>query len=561
MNNNIACMYLRLSREDGDISESNSISNQRQIIKSYAKENGITISNEYVDDGFSGSNFDRPNFKNMIEDLNAGKFRIIIVKDLSRFGRDYIESGKYLQKIFPEKGIRFISVNDNYDSDNADVSDTHLILPIRNFINDSYCRDISMKVKSSKEVKRKNGEFIGSFAPFGYKKDSKNKHKLVVDTEVSHIVSRIFDMKIEGYSSKAIADFLNSIGTVTPSRHKENKGDNFNTGFIVKDAKWDAKMVNRVITNKVYIGVLEQGKTAKLNYKSKREVDVAKDDWIIIENAHESIVSKSVFALANKMLLRDVKASKENPSILSGMLYCKDCGSPMIRRKVKSKDGYNIFYVCSEYNIKGECTRHSIKEDYVIGATVHALNDYLSKYNELLKKVSKIDVSKLTIKADFDSLNTEKKKYERLRGSLYMDLEEELITTEEFERFRKNYLLKIREIKKQIITKQKTIEELTEKIKDKGSFVSDIIPNIEEGTLNRLSLVSFIDRIEIGEDNAINFVFNNMETVNLMQAILDSEKCECKASDENKVRVFTIGRAYGETLEMNMPKLAGGGVC
>ncbi|HGD1931003.1 TPA: recombinase family protein [Streptococcus agalactiae] len=561
MNNNIACMYLRLSREDGDISESNSISNQRQIIKSYAKENGITISNEYVDDGFSGSNFDRPNFKNMIEDLNAGKFKIIIVKDLSRFGRDYIESGKYLQKIFPEKGVRFISVNDNYDSDNADVSDTHLILPIRNFINDSYCRDISMKVKSSKEVKRKNGEFIGSFAPFGYKKDSKNKHKLVVDTEVSHIVSRIFDMKIEGYSSKAIADFLNSIGTVTPSRHKENKGDNFNTGFIVKDAKWDAKMVNRVITNKVYIGVLEQGKTAKLNYKSKREVDVAKDDWIIIENAHESIVSKSVFALANKMLLRDVKASKENPSILSGMLYCKDCGSPMIRRKVKSKDGYNIFYICSEYNIKGECTRHSVKEDYVIGATIHALNDYLSKYNELLKKVSKIDISKLTIKADFDSLNAEKKKYERLRGSLYMDLEEELITTEEFERFRKNYLLKIREIEKQIITKQKTIEELKEKIKDKGSFVSDIIPNVEEGTLNRLSLASFIDRIEIGEDNAINFVFNNMDTVNLMQAILDSEKCEFKASDENKVKVFTIGRAYGEALEMNMPKLAVGGVC
>ncbi len=257
--------------------------------------------------------------------------------------------------------------------------------------------------------------------------------------------------------------------SLTSSNRKNGKiykGDNFNTGFIVKDAKWDAKMVNRVITNKVYIGVLEQGKTAKLNYKSKREVDVAKDDWITIENAHESIVFKSVFALANKMLLRDVKASKENPSILSGMLYCKDCGSPMIRRKVKSKDGYNIFYICSEYNIKGECTRHSIKEDYVIGATVHALNDYLSKYNELLKKLSKIDVSKLTIKADFDSLNVEKKKYERLRGSLYMDLEEELITTEEFERFRKNYLLKIREIEKQIITKQKMIEELKEKIKD-----------------------------------------------------------------------------------------------
>ena len=412
---NIACMYLRLSREDGDSSESNSISNQRQIIKSYAKENDIKLSYEYVDDGFSGSNFDRPHFKNMIDDLNKGKFNIIIVKDLSRFGRDYIESGKYLQKIFPEKGVRFISVNDNYDSENADMSDTHLILPIRNFINDSYCRDISMKVKSSKEVKRKNGEFIGAFAPFGYKKDDKDKHKLVIDKEVSHIIERIFNMKIEGYSSKAIADFLNSIGTITPSKHKENNGDNFNTGFVVKNAKWDAKMINRIISNKVYIGVLEQGKTTKLNYKSKKEIDVSKEDWIVIQNAHEPIISKSIYLLANKMLLRDVKQSKDKPCILSGMLYCKDCGSPMVRRKVKAKDGYNIFYICSEYNNTGDCSRHSIKEEYIIKATIHALNDYLSKYNELLEKVSAIDVSKLTLKVDFDSLNAEKKKYERLR--------------------------------------------------------------------------------------------------------------------------------------------------
>ena len=183
-------MYLRFSREDGDSNESNSISNQRQIIKSYAKERNIDLSYEYVDDGYSGSNFERPNFKNMIDDINKGKFSIIMVKDLSRFGR--------------------------------------------NFINDSYCRGISMKVKSSKEVKRKNGEVIELFAPFGYKKDDKNKHQLVVDTEVAHIIERIFNMKIEGYSSKSISDFLNSIGTVTPSKHKENNGDNFNTGFVVK---------------------------------------------------------------------------------------------------------------------------------------------------------------------------------------------------------------------------------------------------------------------------------------------------------------------------------------
>lgn len=555
---NIACMYLRLSREDGDSSESNSISNQRQIIKSYAKENDIKLSYEYVDDGFSGSNFDRPHFKNMIDDLNKGKFNIIIVKDLSRFGRDYIESGKYLQKIFPEKGVRFISVNDNYDSENADMSDTHLILPIRNFINDSYCRDISMKVKSSKEVKRKNGEFIGAFAPFGYKKDDKDKHKLVIDKEVSHIIERIFNMKIEGYSSKAIADFLNSIGTITPSKHKENNGDNFNTGFVVKNAKWDAKMINRIISNKVYIGVLEQGKTTKLNYKSKKEIDVSKEDWIVIQNAHEPIISKSIYLLANKMLLRDVKQSKDKPCILSGMLYCKDCGSPMVRRKVKAKDGYNIFYICSEYNNTGDCSRHSIKEEYIIKATIHALNDYLSKYNELLEKVSTIDVSKLTLNVDFDSLNAEKKKYERLRQSLYMDLEEELITTEEFEKFRNNYLIKIREIEKQIITKQNIVEELKAKINDKGSLVSDIVPNVDSDNLNRLSLVSFIDRIEIGEDNEIHFVFNNIETVHLLEAIVEGEK-ESNKKDGSKL--ISIHQYLGNHHDISNSSTVIGGVC
>ena len=551
-----ACMYLRLSREDGDSTESNSISNQRQIIKSYARDNDFKIVAEYVDDGFSGSNFDRPKFKKMIQDLEDKKFKTIIVKDLSRFGRDYIESGKYLQKIFPEKGIRFISVNDNYDSENADVSDTHLILPIRNFINDSYCRDISMKVKSSKEIKRKNGEFIGAFAPFGYKKDSKNKHKLVVDTEVSHIIERIFNMKIDGYSSKAIADFLNSIGCVTPSKHKENSGDNHTTGFIVKDSKWDAKMVNRIITNKVYIGVLEQGKTRKLNYKSKREVEVNEEDWIVINDSHKPIISKSIYALANKMMMRDLKQSADIPHILSGMLYCKDCGSSMVRRKVKCKNGYNIFYICSHYNNKGDCTRHSIKEDYLLDMTLFALKDYLKKYNELLSQVNKLDVSKVTFNIDFESLNSEKRKYERLRQSLYMDLEDELITSEEFERFRKNYLIKIREIEKQIATKKNILANLQEKMKKKDSLVSEIVPT-DLSSLNRLTIVSFIDRIEIGENNEINFVFNNLETVNLLKTLI---KEESESKSEVKKNLISINKVFGNALENKTPMQLVGGV-
>ena len=555
-----ACIYLRLSKEDGEQSESNSISNQRQIIQSFAQANEIDVCYEYVDDGYSGANFNRPDFKKMIRDMEDGLFSIIIVKDLSRFGRDYIESGKYLQRVFPEKNIRFISVNDNYDSENADVSDTHLILPIRNFINDSYCRDISMKVKSSKEVKRKNGQFIAAFAPFGYKKDVNDKHKLVVDTKVSHIVERIFQMKIDGYSSKAIADFLNSIGSTTPSRHKENSGENFSTGFVVKNSKWDSKTVNRVIQNKVYIGVLEQGKTAKLNYKSKNEVKVSKEDWIITEDAHEGIVSKSVFALANKMLLRDVKRSKEKPYLLSRMLYCKDCGSSMIRRTLKNKGSESIFYICSDYNNGGDCSRHSIKEDEVLHQMAKAMNEHLGQYRELIEKASKLDVSTLNIRVEFDSLNEENKKYEMLRQSLYMDLEDGLITTEEFERFRKSYLVKIKEIENQIERKVAVEKELKATLTSSDNLISSIIPK-DEKEISRLSMVSFIDKILVGENDELTFVFNNIETINVLKALVKHDEKNQEKKPKSSTRI-PISKLYAKTLPIMdaEPEYAIGGV-
>lgn len=515
--NNLACMYLRLSKEDGDVSESNSISSQRQIIESFASTNNIEIVAEYVDDGYTGSNFNRPSFINMIENLNKKKFNIIIVKDLSRFGRDYIESGKYLQKIFPEKRIRFISVNDNYDSANADVSDTHLILPIRNFINDSYCRDISMKVKSSKEVKRKNGEFISSFAPFGYKKDENNKHKLVIDKKVSHIVKRIFDMKIEGYSSKAIADFLNSIGEITPGKYKEDTHINCN-GFSIKNGKWDAKMINRILENRVYIGNLEQGKTAKLNYKSTRIIDVSKDDWIVIKDNHEAIISKSIFELANKMMLRDLNTSNNKPTLLAGMLYCKDCMSSMVRRKIKTSKGEETFYICSENNKTGKCSRHSIKEKEILDALEYVLKKHISAYKLLLDRVKDIDVSKLEVKVDVEALEKEKSKYERLRQSLYIDLEDELISTEEFERYRKNYLVKIREIENQITRKR----EITKTIKENISKLS--LKECEEiKELDRFTIVSFVDKILIEEDNKIDVVLNNYEEIEMLKQLSEED--------------------------------------
>ena len=434
-----AYMYLRLSRDDGDEGESNSIGNQRELIKSYADKAGFEIIKEYIDDGFTGSNFERPNFKKMLSDLEKKSCKTIIVKDLSRFGRDYIESGKFLQKIFPQMGVRFISVNDNYDSESADVNDTHLILPIKNFINDSYCRDISMKVKSSQKTKRQRGEFIGAFAPYGYKKSNKKKNHLIVDRHVTHVIRKIFEMKVEGYSSKAIADELNRLGIQTPQAYKEDNGSNYATGFASNQSKWQAKMINRIIENRVYLGDLEQGKRTKLNYKSNREIKVTQEEWVRVEGTHEAIVTETMFNLANKMMGRDILNRKSKPNVLAGLLYCADCGNQLVRRNQKTKNGQRIYYICGLYNRGKGCSRHSIKEEDILSSLNYILKQHIQYQEDLFLRIRQADFSKSEYDLDLDDLLAEKKKYETLRRSLYMDLEDELIDEEEFQSFRKSY--------------------------------------------------------------------------------------------------------------------------
>lgn len=519
---NVASMYLRLSRDDGEEAESNSISNQRSLIQAYCKANGIKIYGEYVDDGISGATFDRPSFQKMIADLKSGKFDTVVVKDLSRFGRDYIESGKYIQKIFPEHDVRFISINDNYDSARADANDTHLILPIRNFINDSYCRDISMKVKSSQKTKRLNGEFIGAFAPFGYRKNPRDKHQLVVDGNVRHIVEKIFAMKIEGYSSNAIAKFLNEIGTVTPAKHKEHQGEE-SPGFIGMKNHWDAKMINRILTNPVYIGTLEQGKVSKLNYKSKKRITLSEEDWVCIPNAHEAIVSEQDFRIAGELLLRDVKQSRGTPGLLSGLLFCKDCGAQLVKRSVHYRGKVTNFYICGNYNAHHTCSRHSIKEETVLGVLKTLILDYLDLNRVLSEKLRHMDFSELHFEAEFTSLEQEKKKYETLRQSLFMDLEDSLINEDEFQRFRANYAAKIRELEAQIEAKKALVKDIRERLLSEESLLQTGTFSADE-ILSRSLLVHLVNRINIGEGNEIEVEFYDDEKLAILQRILAQEE-------------------------------------
>ena len=550
---NIAVMYLRLSKEDGEKVESNSISNQREIINSYVKRNQITMVKEYVDDGYSGANFDRPNFKEMISDAYDKKFDTIIVKDLSRFGRDYIEAGKYIQRIFPENGIRFISVNDNYDSKSADMNDTHLILPIKNFINDSYCRDISNKVKSSQKIKREKGDYISAFAPYGYKKSEENKNKLVIDEQAAPNIKNIFDMKLLGYSSKAIADELNRLGVLTPRKYKESQGFKCNGFQNIKGGNWSAKAVNRIIENEVYIGNTLQGKSITLNYKNKKQIGKDKEEWIRVEDTHESIVSNEIFAIANTMLKRDLNNSrgKDKIDIFTGMLFCKECGSSLIRRTVKYKGREDVFYICSKYNKEKSCSRHSIKEETLIKAVSKIIKSYIEFNEKLYFKVQLIDINRNLKDNQIAILKREKAMTEELLSSLYLDLKEDVISKEEYQLFRKNYVEKLTKLDESIQYRLKRQEDTKYKIDENKRWIIDINRYKNLSEIDRLSVVMLIDKIYISEDKTIDVRFNHTEELSLLEEMTKASKTKFKNDIIAKKSIATNGNSKAIPAVMN----------
>ena len=256
-------LYLRLSREDGDKTESDSIANQRTLLEAYAIDHPeLCIVDEFVDDGYSGSNFERPAFQRLFQELEQGTINCILVKDLSRFGRNYIEVGRYLERIFPVMRVRLIAVTDNYDSQSAWKTSDSIMVPMRNLLNDAYCRDISVKIKSQLAVKRKRGDFVGSFAAYGYRKDPANHTKLIVDELAAENVQSIFRWKISGMNNQGIADRLNAKKVSSPAARKLQSGAKLSLHFRKSDEPpWSAKAVDRILHNEVYIGKLVQGKT------------------------------------------------------------------------------------------------------------------------------------------------------------------------------------------------------------------------------------------------------------------------------------------------------------
>lgn len=293
-------IYIRLSNEDDTQGESNSVSNQRELLKEFvANQKDFELVNEYVDDGYSGTNFNRPGFKLMMEDIENKIINTVVVKDLSRLGRNYIEVGKYLEEVFPEKNIRFIAVQDNIDSFKDPDSTSSLMVSFKNLINDEYARDMSKKTISSLNAKKLDGKYMGSLVPFGYIKDPKDKHKLIIDKKSAQIVKLIFNMALSGKNSLEIADYLNTRDFLTPKQYKLkygiNKTKNENTIEKIKNTKWTQTQVSYILRNEVYTGTLVQNKLRKLSYKMKKIVRNPEEKIIRTYNAVEPLITKKNF--------------------------------------------------------------------------------------------------------------------------------------------------------------------------------------------------------------------------------------------------------------------------
>ena len=545
----MAAVYLRLSKEDEDLreikdkKESNSIANQKALIlKTLESMPDVTLYDIYIDDGFTGLNFERPNFQRMCEDIYNGRVNMVIVKDLSRLGRDYIDSGRYVKKIFPSYHVRFVSVLDHFDSLTATQSDVNLLIPVKNFVNDNYSRDISGKVRSHQEVMRENGLYVGSHVAYGYKKLETDRNRIIPDEYAADIVRKIFDWKLKGLSSASIADKLNGLGVAAPSEYKRQLGGNYKSGFQKnRKAKWSAVAINRILRNKIYIGVLEQGKREKVNYKLNKVVEKPETEWAVKENTHEAIISKPDFENVAKLLNLDTRKSPKEETLfmLSGLMFCGECGRSMVRRCNRYKDKQSVYYICATYNKGKGCSRHSIAQSVIEDILLDAIKrhiEHVARLDELLSSIRDREVNYDDIVANDREILAKYKELDQCKKvemSLHRDLAAGIISIKEYEQFKNNFAHKSAEIEETIRKLQQEIETVFKE----GLFADEWIDTFTKTgnitSLDRSIVLSLVEKITIHEENRIEITFKYQDEYETLCRIIETLPVSLKEVGSN----------------------------
>ena len=524
-----AAVYLRLSKEDGDAcddnrkEESNSITNQKRLIHDFLKDReDIRVFKEYVDDGYTGSDFLRPAFQSMIKDMEAGKVNLIIVKDLSRFGREYIEAGRYLQKVFPAAGVRFIAVTDHYDSLTADRTEKNIVIPVKNFVNDAYSADISVKIKSHLESKRENGEYTGAYVSYGFIKDSKDHNRLLIDPVAGQNVKMIFHWKMEGMSNSRIAEKLNALGIPAPADYKRSLGIRYKSGFQKNlYSKWSPASVGRILNNPLCKGMVVQGKMERINHKIKKMVVKPESEQSRFRQEDLALIGEIQFDTMQELLKKDTRTNpgQERAYLFSGLLFCPDCGRQMIRRKISHKGRQTIFYICKSYNVEKSCSRHSIKEQELLPLVEEAVKAQTRMIADAQDTLKAAESSMKEMKPVFlnDShlpeLEKELKESAHILSGLYTDWMEGILSEEEYEEMKSFYSTRCEELKGQIKERKDRMEKAGETVrkarqwleefKNMGRWDSDTGEGIRRSLLNLL-----FGKIWIYEGKRVEFSFH-----------------------------------------------------
>lgn len=520
-------LYIRLSQEDEDNGkekqESNSVTSQKTLLNEFIEEHDdLIVYDTYIDDGFTGTDFNRPSFQRLLQDMRNGNINCVIVKDLSRLGRNYIEVGNYIEQVFPLFNIRFIAINDFVDSFKNPASTNTILVPFKNLINDEYCRDTSIKIRTSLNGKKKKGEFIGAFPSYGYIKDPKDKHKLIIDESVVDIIKNIFDWNVnEGLGKIAICHRLNDLGVLNPTGHKKLElGQNYNNyGIQDNTYTWTPSTVRNILNNEVYIGNTVQGKRKTKSYKVHKVEQVSKEEWVRVENTHESIIDKETFEKAQELSRRDTKVSQKTKelSVWAGFLKCADCRRAMNKKSSTNKSGSKYeYYICSTYRKKSNklCTKHSIKVENLEKAVLKAINfhiDLLIDTEEIVQQINSVGAS-IAHTQIIDNMIIEKQneisKISNFKRSLYEDWKNEDITREEYLEYKRKYENDIERLKRNI----ERLEIEKQKYESKNINTNEWIEKFKEqkgiSELSRDVMMELIDCIYVKQNGDIKIKFN-----------------------------------------------------
>lgn len=529
-----ACGYVRLSREDGDKEESNSVTGQRDLIRDYlSRHPELRERDMKVDDGFTGSNFQRPGFQAMMERVKAGEINCIVVKDLSRFGRDHLEAGEYIERIFPFLGVRFIAINDHYDSMNSRAESDEIIVPFKNLVNEAYCRDTSIKIRSQLEIKRKRGDFIGSFAVFGYQKDPNDHHKLVIDEYAADVVRDIFNWKLDGISALDIAAKLTASGIPTPMDYKQSLGMRYNTSFRIKEKSvWDAAMVLRILKNPVYIGVLEQGRITTPSYKVKRIVQKPRDEWAVIENNHEPIIDKFDFETTQRVLAMDTRTAQAGQPVelFSGITYCGECGGAMIRKTVPYGKKKYVYYVCANHKERRACYPHSLRTEALENIVLEALQAHIQEVCDLedlskLADSAQLQQAKMRkLQARLDKKQEEIDRMHTLLRSLYENLADGILDQDEYKDLKKTYTQRREEAEQRAELLREEMDR--ESASMDTSWMEQFRHCRNIIALDRRLVVSLIVRVIIFRDKRVEIVYRWQNEFDLQRDLLRMAQAE-----------------------------------